>query len=291
MSDAITLHHGELEFPALAAGDGPAVLLLHGFPDGPETWEHQLEALAGAGHRAIAPTLRGYAPEAQPADGDYHTIRMAEDVVAWVEQLGGRAHLIGHDWGATIGFAACALAPERFASFSALAVPHPTRMAEVSASDPAQLARFQYIMDFQAPDAESRVAADDFGYLEDLWRGWSLGWSIPDHALSAMKARFAKPGVLSAALAYYRQAMDVGSEAAAAGQRLLAGPFLVSTLGLAGRDDGCISAEVFAASMRHSDFPGGLQVEVVEGAGHFLHRERPDEVSRLLLEWLSAQHS
>ena len=105
--EALTLKAGPLSFSAHAAGAGPIVLLVHGFPDHAHSWRFQLPVLAEAGYRAVAPTLRGYEPSSQPADADYHIVRMAEDVVAWIDDLGGEpVHLVGHDWGAIIAYAA-----------------------------------------------------------------------------------------------------------------------------------------------------------------------------------------
>lgn len=282
----LTLRHAGLDFPALAMGKGPAVLLLHGFPDGPDTFASQMRALAEAGFLAVAPAMRGYMPSAQPADGDYHAVRMAEDVAAWIETLGGRAHIVGHDWGATIGFAAAALVPDRVASLVAIAVPHPRRFAEAWAASPEQQARSAYIMAFQSPDAEAMVAADDFAFLDRLWRTWSPGWAIPAGELAAMHRIFERPGVLTAALGWYRQAFDAGSAAGQATAALFADPFHVPVLGIAGEDDGCIAADIFAAAMPAGDFPMGLRVERIAGAGHFVQREAPDTVNALLIEWL-----
>lgn len=278
---------GGLRFAALAAGDGDLVLLLHGFPDTKASFATQLPALAAAGYRAVAPTMRGYTPEALAADGDYHAVRMAEDVLAIADAAGARRfHLIGHDWGATIGFAVVGMAPDRVASFAALAVPHPVRFGEAYAADPTQQARSAYILAFQSPDAEAMIAADDLAYLERLWRAWSPGWDIPAAALAEMRATFAAPGVLSAALGYYRQAFDAASPAGQATQRALAGPFAVPTLGICGAEDGCIGADIFAAAMRAEDFTAGLAVHTIAGAGHFLHQEAPDRVNPLLIDWL-----
>ena len=283
------LHNAGLAFPALAAGEGPVVLLLHGFPDGPESFEAQLLALAAAGYRAIAPVMRGYDPTAQPADGDYHAIRMAEDVAAWAGALGGRVHVVGHAWGATIGFAAAALAPQHLASLTMLAVPHPVRFAAIWAADTAQQARSEYVMAFQAPEANAMVEADNFAFLESLWRRWSPGWAIPVTALAAMRARFELPGVTAAALAWYRQAFDTASDDGRATAALLARPITVPVLGIAGRADGCIAADVFAAAMQPEDFPAGLAVAQIAGAGHFAHREAPAAVNGMLIDWLG-QH-
>ena len=284
----IVLTNGESRFPGIGAGTGPVVLLLHGFPDTPASFSHQLEALAGAGYRAVAPTMRGYAPEAQPEDADYHAIRMAEDVVVWAGVLSDRpVHLVGHDWGANIAYAAAALAPERFASLTTIAVPHPARFAEAFATDPAQQARSAYILAFQSPGFEEQIIADDCAYLEALWRAWSPGWDIPTELLADMKATFRQPGVARAALEYYRQAFDAVSPAAQETAALFTRPITVPTLGICGADDQCITRDVFLGAMRESDFPGGLETRSIAHAGHFCHAEQALAVNAVLLEWLA----
>jgi pimeloyl-ACP methyl ester carboxylesterase len=288
-SETILLHHAGLTFPALAVGEGAVVLLLHGFPDTPATFTHQLSALAAAGYRAVAPRMRGYAPEAQPEDGDYHGIRMAEDVAAWAASLSDApVHLVGHDWGANIAYAAAARAPERFASLTTMAVPHPVRFGEAFASNPAQAARSAYILAFQAPGFEEQIVADDCAYLEALWRAWSPGWDIPADLIAAMKATFAEPGVARAALEYYRQAFDAASPAGQATAALFMQPIRVPTLGICGADDQCITADVFTAAMRAEDFAAGVKLKTIPGAGHFCHAETPDAVNAALINWLAA---
>lgn len=285
--ETLTLANGPLRFTATAMGAGPLVILIHGFPDTRDSFAEQLPALAEAGFRAVAVSIRGYEPSSQPADGDYHANVLAGDVIAWIDALGeSRAHLVGHDWGATIAFAATALAPERIASLSVLAVPHPARFAEAYMADPAQQARSAYILGFMSPDAEAMITADDCAYLERLWRTWSPGWPFGHADIAPTRQAMAQPGVALAALTYYRQAFDTESDAGKAAQALIAGPFAVPTLGLTGDQDGCISADVFEASMRDADFPEGLRVERVIGAGHFLHREASGRVNALLLDWL-----
>lgn len=286
--ETVELRNGPLRFTARTAGSGPLVLCLHGFPDNCRTFDVLLPALAEAGYRGVAPTMRGYESSAQPADQDYHAIRMAEDVVGWIEQLGGGpAHLIGHDWGATIALGAALLVPDRVASLTMLSVPHPAGFAEFYAIDQAQQARSHYILEFQEPGAEHRLVANDCEWLERLWRTWSPGWEIPADVLEAMRERFRQPGVAAATLGWYRQAFDIGSDAGKATQELFARPISVPTMGLVGEDDGCIGADIFVASMRETDFPAGLQVEALAGAGHFLHLEQPGAVNARILSWLN----
>src|SRR5215467_6620098 len=114
-----------LEFGLLETGSGPLALCLHGFPDSAHTWRHLLPALAGAGYRAVAPFMRGYAPTAVPKDGAFQVGALASDANALHEALGGdeSAVLIGHDWGAGAAYSAAAYAPGRWRKVVTMAVP------------------------------------------------------------------------------------------------------------------------------------------------------------------------
>lgn len=285
--ESIKLTNGPLRFSAFAAGQGPTVLFLHGFPDSKASFDNQLIAFARAGYRGVAVTMRGYEPEAQPADGDYHAIRMAEDVAAWIRQLDTEpVHVVGHDWGANIAYAAAALAPELLRSLTVIAVPHPVRFAEAFANDAEQQKRSAYIMEFQQPGFEDRIVSDDCAYLEALWRSWSPQWNMPADRLADMKAVFRQPGVAQAALEYYRQAFDNSSAAALETHALFTNPISLPTLAVCGTEDKCITADIFIGAMRAEDFPHGLQIEQVEGAGHFVHAEQPEAVNQLILNWV-----
>jgi pimeloyl-ACP methyl ester carboxylesterase len=287
--DLITVTHGPLKFSAHSVGDGPTVLFLHGFPDSKASFDKQLMAFARAGYRAVAVTMRGYEEGAQPVDGDYHAIRMAEDVAAWIRQLDTEpVHLVGHDWGANIAYAASALVPNLIRSLTVIAVPHPVRFAEAFASSPEQQKRSAYIMEFQQAGFEDSIVSEDCAYLAALWSSWSPKWEIPSDRLSEMKAVFRQPGVARAALEYYRQAFDSSSSAALETQALFTKPIAVRTLAICGDEDRCISPEIFVGAMRMEDFPGGLQVTRVKGAGHFAHIERPDAVNDLILDWIKS---
>ncbi|MGH0033785.1 MAG: alpha/beta fold hydrolase [Myxococcota bacterium] len=288
--EEIELHSGGLTFSALATGSGPVALCLHGFPDCNRSFRHQLPMLARAGFRAIAPTLRGYEPSSQPPDGDYHVVRMAEDVVGQLDALGAaRAHLVGHDWGAVIGYAAAALAPERLHSLTTLAIPHPGRMqSEGLRQLPSQLRKSWYMLFFQLRGlADRAVEARDWALIEKLWRDWSPGWSPPAAELALVKRTLARPGVRRAALAYYRALLGWPSAASRETARLLAAPVAVPTLALTGALDGCMDTRLHDLAMDPSDFPAGLEVVRFEGAGHFLHQEKPDEVGRLITDRLT----
>lgn len=288
----ISLRNGELNFTAWVddTGDGDWVLLLHGFPDGPETWEHQVSALVASGYKTLVLTSRGYESGSCPENNDYQLISLADDVPAWLDVLDiQKGHFIGHDWGASIGYAVAARHPERLISLSCLAVPHPARLAEAIASQPAQLWRSRYIIGFQFQGlAEWRIRRNNFAWIERLWKRWSPSWQIPVNRVEAVKKRFQQPGVLEATLCYYRQGTDTKTDVGKASRALSQQAVTVPTLGLCGTEDACISADVFVSSMQASDFPGGLSVQCVPNAGHFLHLEQPKVVNDHLLKWLAS---
>ncbi len=161
----------------LEAGSGPLALLLHGFPDSAHTWRHLLPALADAGYHAVAPWLRGYAPTSVPADGRYQVGVLAQDVCALHDALGdgSPAVLIGHDWGALAGYTAAGSQPERWSSFTALAVP-PLGSLLAGFTSYTQLRRSWYMFFFQSPLADGAVAADDLAFIDRLWADWSPGF-------------------------------------------------------------------------------------------------------------------
>jgi pimeloyl-ACP methyl ester carboxylesterase len=108
-----TIQANGLQFAYLEAGDGPLVVLLHGFPDNAQTWSHQMPVLAASGYRVVAPWLRGYAPTAIPRDGWYDKATLATDIAELIKTLGGGkpVYLVGQDWGAIIAYAVLAAFP------------------------------------------------------------------------------------------------------------------------------------------------------------------------------------
>ncbi len=280
------LYHGTLRFPALMHGEGTPVLLLHGFPDCYRNWWQQVEALAAQGYCVVAPALRGYAPSCQPADGDYSLRAAVEDVCAFTEQLGERTHVVGHDWGAVVAYLACAASPERFRSLSSLAIPPLRRLPRAVLRVPEQLLLSSYMQFFQVPVLpEWWLRRDDFSGVETLWRRWSPEWE-PGDFLGNAKAALAEPGVLSAALGWYRQLFRVWSGANREALGWLSRPVEVPSLVLLGKRDGCMSPRLLDHTLNQKDFPEGLEVEQVGAAGHFLHLERPERVDSLLLAHL-----
>ena len=289
MTGHITLTHGDLQFTGIEQGKGPLVLCLHGFPDCYHSFRHQLPFLAEHGYRAVSVSLRGYEPSSQPSDGDYSLESIANDIIAFIDQLGeDKAHLIGHDWGAAITYTAGAAAPERFHSLTTMAAPHSGRFVNEAFFKPKQALLSWYMLFFQLRGiADYTVRHNDFAFIRWLWKTWSPNWQIEETALSGVIDTLKQPGVQRGALAYYREALSPKQLPLTPARRAAnAYPVPVPTLALTGRDDGCIDCNIFQALCREADFPSGLEVRVIEDAGHFLHQEQPDAVNDLLLGWL-----
>lgn len=276
-----------LSSTVLTHGEGPPVLLLHGFPDTAETFEAQMEALAASGFSVYAPTLMGYEPASFSPDGRYFIGRVARHVVELADALGlARFHVVGHDWGAVVGYALGGLFPRRMLSLSTLAVPHVAGLERGLRRWPSQLWRSRYIGLFQWPGvAEARVRRHDYAYVERLWSSWSPGWQASASTLEAVKACLSVPGVLEAALTYYRDLFRWNHPEGREVFRLMRDPIWVPTLALTGATDGCVGTHLWD-HMSSRGFPQGLRVIRVEGAGHFMHQERPGEVSEHLVSWL-----
>jgi pimeloyl-ACP methyl ester carboxylesterase len=277
-------------FSYLEAGRGPLVLCLHGFPDNAHTYSELLPVLAGAGFRAVAPFMRGYAPTSAAPDGRYQSVLLAQDVIRLIDALGAeRAFLVGHDWGATATYGAAALAPERIERIVTIGAAHPAAVRGDLASSYERHKGIWHAYFFQMPFAEQVVAANDFAYIEQWWRDASPEYD-PAPVIERVKATFRQPGVVTAALSYYRHTFHPGNRDPALQrlqERASNAPTPVPTLALHGTRDRPGRLEAFEAM--DDLFPKGLEKVVLPGAGHFVHVERPREVNGRIVEFLRHQ--
>ncbi|MEU6487520.1 alpha/beta hydrolase [Streptomyces sp. NPDC046887] len=265
----VELSDVSLEVQDNGTGRDP-VLLLHGFPDTHDLWRHQVKALDAAGHRVIAPDLRGFGDSGRPADPTaYHPLHSAGDLVQLLDRLDvGPVHLVGHDWGSAVAQALVAVEPDRVASLSLLSVGHGGALLSAGWE---QRRRSWYIQLFQlAGIAEDFVSRDGFAVLREMLAGH------PDADEAA--ARLREPEALTAALGIYRAGLppEVMFGPVPDGPRLR-GP----VLGVWSDGDPFLTERSMTGTEEFVD--GDFRYERVEGVGHWLPLEAPERVNELLL--------
>ena len=261
-----------LRFTALVwPGHGVPVLCLHGFPQRCTSWTGVAERLAAAGRRVVAPDQRGYSSGARPdAVAQYALPHLVADAVGMIEALGGAAHLVGHDWGAVVGWQVAARRPDLVRSWTALSTPHPLALATVLAHSAEQRERFGYIRRFrQVGTAEAELLAGGGAALAAIYQG-----RVPAERVAADVAFFSRPGVLTAALAWYR-AMSRGD----AGELP---PVRVPTAYVWGSEDLAFGRE--AAEATGAQVRGAYRFVPLDGASHWLPDEAPDTVAAVIGE-------
>jgi len=278
--------HGFLDangvrFHVAEQGEGPLVVLLHGFPECWYSWRHQLPALADAGFRAVAPDLRGYNLTDKPRRG-YDIATLVDDVVALVRALGDdRAHVVGHDWGGIVAWQTAWRRPDAVRSLAVLNAPHPSAFAERTRRDPAQMLKSGYMLFFQLPRVpEWLLRRRGAGAVASALRRSAARRGVFTPAdIEIYRAAFLRPGAARAAINYYRQALRQGSRA------LPDSPVRVPTLVLWGEQDPVLKRELNdGLGQWVTDFT----YRPVPDCGHWTQQERPDVVNSELIGWLRA---
>jgi pimeloyl-ACP methyl ester carboxylesterase len=286
---------GEVTLAVTEAGpaDGPPVLLLHGFPDSRDMWRHQVDALAAAGHRVVAPDLRGYGDSDRPTDvAAYAMPRLIGDVTGLMDALGiQRAAVVGHDWGAVLAWAVTMAHPDRVERLAAVSVGHPS--ARASAGLVQQL-RGSYILGFLVPGlAERTMPAGGYWWLRHYaWRGASTA-DTPDMARQI--EHLSRPGALTAALSWYRANLTLPvpgrrrrRPSTSRGQgtstprpsRTVTCP----VMGVWSTGDPFLTETQMTGSARF--VTGPWRYERIEGVGHWVPVEDPERLSELLVDFL-----
>lgn len=255
-------------------GQGRPVILLHGFPDSGRLWRHQVPALADVGFRVIVPDLRGYGTSDKPGQvSDYAMHLLVQDVRAVLDDAGAsRAHVVGHDWGAAVAWALAIGAPDRVDHLVALSVGHPTAFRSVGFE---QYARSWYMLLFQFQGiAEQWLARDDW----KNFRAWS---GHPD--LEGVIGDLQASGSLTPGLNYYRA--NAGPEAFVRPLPELP-PVPAPTMGVWSSKDFALTEAQMVSSERY--VAGRWRYERIDGVAHWMQLEAPDEVNRLLADFLPA---
>jgi pimeloyl-ACP methyl ester carboxylesterase len=273
-------------FHVAEAGEGPVVLLLHGFPQFWWTWRHQMRALADAGYRAVAMDLRGHGGSDRPPRG-YDPITLALDVTGVIRSLGEPdAIVVGHDLGAYVGWTAAVLRPKLVRRLVAVSMPHPRRLRFALLGDRHQMAASSHIFGFQRPWVpERQLVRDDAALVERLLARWSApGWPDPEAARRYRRAMLI-PGTAHCSVEPYRWLVRSlprpdGLQYAAR----MKTPVGVPTLHLHGALDGAVLPRSAAGSGRYVEAP--YRWRLLDGVGHFPQEESPRAFTAELLGWL-----
>jgi pimeloyl-ACP methyl ester carboxylesterase len=273
---------------AAEAGEGPLVLLLHGFPQFWWTWRSQLTALAGAGFHVVAPDLRGYGASDKPPRG-YDLPTLSADIAALVRALGEQdAVVVGQDWGGLLGWTMAALHPRTVRRLVVLSMAHPRRLRAAMAGRDQRRAS-TYALRFQVPRLPERMLtrADD-DPVADLMQRWAgPDWArTADFAAAVDRYRSAAriPQAAYGAMEYHRWAAR--SQLRPDGLRYarrMAAPITAPTLQLHGELDPCVLPGTARGSGRY--VAGTYEWRELAGVGHFPQEEAPDVVSRAITEW------
>ncbi len=311
----------DIRMRVVEQGEGPLVLLVHGWPESWYSWRHQIPALAAAGYHAVAPDMRGYGgTDAPPAIEDYDIFHLCGDLVGLIDALGEQdAVLVAHDWGAVVARDCVRLEPDRFSAVVNMSVP----FGGFASTSPIDLWKgqygddFYYILYFQELNqdgtgvAESEFDADPRGILSRLYLTGATrlppqvtdplraagGWiprmgeptDFPDwitsQELDYYVAEFTRSG-FRGGINYYRnfhRNWEMTPE-------LRGQPVAQPAMFIAGDGDPVIAGatqELLAAGLsRAATEPRGAHL--LTGAGHWVQQQRPDEVNRLLLEFLAS---
>jgi pimeloyl-ACP methyl ester carboxylesterase len=276
------VHGNGLRFRTIVDGppDGDLFILLHGFPEGAESWSTQVAELARAGCLAVAPDLRGYGLSDAPEGVEQYAIdQLVGDVAGIIEAFGrDEANVAGHDWGAIVAWFFAGRHAEMTKTLTVLSVPHPAALAAASAEDEDQQARSRYVGLFLIEGkAEHVLAEDDHQRLRAMFAIGPTPDAVPRSVVDHFTTSLARPGRLTAALNYYRANLSPGSGWGAFARDLR---ITTPTSLLWGDQDPALGMRAVEATAEYVE--GEYSLEILEGAGHWLQFERPHEVSRSL---------
>jgi pimeloyl-ACP methyl ester carboxylesterase len=270
---------GRLELHIAEVGEGPTVLCLHGFPAYWADWQEQMLALAAAGFRVVAPDLPGYGESDKlPNTLDYRSDLLAGDLAGLIRALGvPSAHVIGHDWGGTLAYCLASQHAPLVNRLVVLNAGHP-ELFRLALRHFEQIRKSWYMFLFQLPWLPEwllkRRAAMSLALRGMEVRPGAFSDADLDRHVNGMRLR----GVAHAAVSYYRAAFRAPVRA----KRTV----LQSTLVLWGDQDQALSSRLLLTGLE--SYVPLVRVEHFANAGHWLHRDLPDEVSEHLVKFLSA---
>lgn len=274
-------------FHVASAGDGPLVMLLHGFPQFWWAWRHQLPALSAAGYRVAAMDLRGFGASDKPPRG-YDPRTLADDVAGVIRSLGVRdAVVVGQGLGGLVAWTLAVVHPRLVRRLVAVSMPHPRRLRRAHLTDARQVRASRHVLGYQRPVMPERLLVADGGqHVADLLRLWAAP-GFPD-AVAERHYRQAAliPGVAHCALESYRWAVrSIPRPDGLRYARRMASPVTVPTLQVHGALDPCVLPSSARGSGRYVEAP--YRWHLLPGVGHFPAEEDPAAFNDVLTGWLA----
>lgn len=267
------IHTPRLAFPVADHGEGPAVLLLHGFPDSRHLWRHQIPALAAAGMRVLAPDLRGFGDAPKPlAVEEYRVSVVAQDIIAILDAIQlEQVSIVGHDWGAAVAWMLAAYHPERVERLVSLGVGCPGASGQRTIE---QRERFWHFYFFQFEGiAEEWLQHNDW----QLFREWTRGNGDMTRYLHDLS----RPGALTAALNWFRANVKPESPHTPHDDFPL---IQCPVLGVWSDGDHYMTEGHLRNS--YEKVVGPWRYERLTGASHWMMLDKPNELNRLLIKFL-----
>jgi pimeloyl-ACP methyl ester carboxylesterase len=274
MTGRVTAYrHDGLTFTVRDEGplDGPVVVLLHGFPQRASSWNRVVPHLHAAGLRTVVPDQRGYSPGARPRRRwEYRSDRLVGDVVALVDELGiAPVHLVGHDWGAAVGWLAVMHHPKHFASWTAVSVAHPQAFLR-SLRSRDQLRRSWYMGFFQLPGIPERALSHRARATGVLRAG-----GMDRDMVQRYFTEVLDDGALRGGLSWYRGLMFT-NPSYARGQVPVPTTYVWS--------DGDVALGRRGADLTARYVDADYRLEVLPGVSHWIPEETPETLARIILE-------
>jgi pimeloyl-ACP methyl ester carboxylesterase len=271
---------GDVRLHYVEAGEGPLIVLLHGFPEFWYGWRLQIQPLAAAGFRVVAPDMRGYNLSSRPEDvAAYDIDKLADDIRGLVYERGAEsALLVGHDWGGSVAWATAMNHPEVVDRMAILNAAHPRKLSQ-GLHHPDQLRRSWYFFFFAVPDLpEAVVHANNWHFFRHFLHDATPAYTAEEieHYVEA----WSQPGAATGMINYYRSSVRQ-SKGAEAALRPLSAPTLV----IWGQEDHYLGTEL--AEPDHDDVPNLDRVERLPDASHWVHHDEPERVTQLLTDFFA----
>jgi len=272
---------GDVRLHYVEAGEGPLVVLLHGFPEFWYGWRRQIQPLAAAGFRVVAPDMRGYNLSSRPHDvSAYDTGPLVDDIRGLIRERGAEsAMLVGHDWGGTVAWDLAMFHPEVVDRLAILNAAHPRKLSQ-GLHHPDQLRKSWYFFFFALPELpESVVHANHWHFFRHFLHDArpALTPEETEHYVQA----WSQPGAATGMINYYRSSVRASQKKAEAALRPISAPTLV----IWGQRDRYLGQEL--AEPEHDDVPSLVQVERLPDASHWVHHDEPERVTQLLIDFFA----